>query len=234
MAVFTVTGGEDPFLHVSLLESERIICESDAMVMMEDALDLKGQLTGGIASSLVRRLTTGESLFQQSIEAVRGPGDCLLAPNLPGSIEVLTVSAVQEYCLADGVFLAAESGVMLKGRMQGVGQALFGGTGGFVILEASGAGQLAVNGLGGLFTLDVVEGKPIKIDNAHVVAWDRKLNYSVGMATAQNRSFLGNLVSSQTTGEGLILNFSGNGKVVVCSRNQKSLLSWIGKALGRK
>lgn len=231
MATFTVTGGEDPFLHVSLVKGDRIICESDAMVMMEDPLDLKGQMTGGIASSLLRRLTTGESLFQQSIEAVRGPGDCLLAPTLPGSIELLNVSANNEYCLADGVFLAAEAGVSLKGRMQGVGQALLGGTGGFVILEATGIGKLAVNGLGGLFTLEVVEGKPIKIDNSHVVAWDKRLTYSVGMATARGRSFLGNLVASQTTGEGMILNFSGNGKVIVCSRNQKSLLDWITKKI---
>ena len=224
MAKFTVTGGEDPFLHVSLTQGDRIICESNAMVMMEDPLDLKGQMTGGLASSLLRRFTTGESLFQQSIEAVRGAGDCLLAPTLPGSIELLEVSAKNEYCLADGVFLAAEAGVKLQGRMQGVGQALLGGTGGFVILEATGVGKLAVNGLGGLFTLDVVEGKPIKIDNSHVVAWDKRLTYSVGMATAQGRSFLGNLVASQTTGEGMILNFSGNGKVIICSRNKSSLI----------
>ena len=90
-----------------------------------------------------------------------------------------------------------------------------------------------MNGLGGLCTLDVVEVKPIKIDNEYVVAWDRKLNYSIGMATAKNRSFVGNLTSSQNSGDGLILNFSGNGNVIVCSRNQKSLLGWIAKALGR-
>ena len=92
---------------MSLQKGERIISESDAMVMMEDALDLRSQLTGGSVSSLARRLTTGETLSQQSIEAVRGNGDCLLAPNLPGSIEVLQVSGVKEYNLADGGFMAA-------------------------------------------------------------------------------------------------------------------------------
>ena len=38
MPVFTVTGDIDPFLHVSLKKNESIYCESNAMVMMEEAL----------------------------------------------------------------------------------------------------------------------------------------------------------------------------------------------------
>ena len=34
MPVFTVTGDNDPFLHVSLRHGESISCESDAMVIV--------------------------------------------------------------------------------------------------------------------------------------------------------------------------------------------------------
>ena len=44
MAQFTLTEGADPFLHVSLTQGEKIYCESNAMVMMEDTLDLKGKM----------------------------------------------------------------------------------------------------------------------------------------------------------------------------------------------
>ena len=47
MPVFTVTGDVDPFLHVSLRKGEIVFCESDAMVMMEDPLDLTGSVQGG-------------------------------------------------------------------------------------------------------------------------------------------------------------------------------------------
>jgi uncharacterized protein (AIM24 family) len=76
MPKFTVTGDVDPFLHVSLAQGEKIYCESDAMVMMEASLDLKGKITGGIGSAIMRRFANGESFFQQHIEAVRGDGDC--------------------------------------------------------------------------------------------------------------------------------------------------------------
>ena len=40
MAQFTITEGADPFLHVSLQQGEKIYCESNSMVMMEDTLDI--------------------------------------------------------------------------------------------------------------------------------------------------------------------------------------------------
>lgn len=83
MPVFTITGDVDPFLHVSLRRGESISCESDAMVMMEDTLDLTGRMQGGFLQAMMRRLANGESFFQQHIQAVRGDGDCLLSPSLP-------------------------------------------------------------------------------------------------------------------------------------------------------
>lgn len=46
MPVFTVTGDVDPFIHVALVRDEKVYCESDAMVMMEANLELKGKMTG--------------------------------------------------------------------------------------------------------------------------------------------------------------------------------------------
>ena len=103
MTAFTITGDVDPFLHVSLRKGERIYCESDAMVMMEDTLDLSGRMTGGLMSALMRRFANGESFFQQHIEAVRGDGDCLLSPMLPGAMQVLEVGVTSYLisCLLD-------------------------------------------------------------------------------------------------------------------------------------
>ena len=113
MPVFSVTGDVDPFLHVSMKQGETIYCESDAMVMMETALDLKGKMTGGLGSAIMRRFANGESFFQQHIEAVRGSGDCLLSPTLPGAIEVVDVGA-RQYLLNDGAFVAATSGTEMR------------------------------------------------------------------------------------------------------------------------
>jgi len=226
MPVFSITGDVDPFLHVSMRQGEKIYCESDAMVMMEAALDLKGKITGGIGAAIMRRFANGESFFQQHIEAVRGDGDCLLAPTLPGAMQILDVGN-QQYMLSDGAFVAATSNVELKVRTQSLGNALFAQSGGFFITETSGVGQVAVSGFGAISQLEVEPGRDIIIDNSHVVAWDSALRYEISVTTGGNSGFLSNLVNSQTSGEGMVLRFSGKGKVLICSRNSTSFQAWL-------
>jgi uncharacterized protein (TIGR00266 family) len=230
MAQFTVTGEVDPFLHVSLRSGEKIYCESNAMVMMEGNLELKGKMTGGLGSALMRRFANGESFFQQHIEAPYGAGDCLLSPTLPGAIEILEIGKTR-YLMNDGAFVAAESGVTLQVRTQSLGTALFGQTGGFFICEAGGAGKLAVSGFGSSFVLDVEPGKDIVIDNAHVIAWDSRLHHEISVTTQSSGGFFGQMINSVASGEGMVLKFSGKGKVVICSRNRSNFTSWLSKAV---
>lgn len=225
MPVFTVTGDIDPFLHVSLTRGETIYCESDAMVMMESNLDLKGKMQGGLGSAIMRRFANGESFFQQHIEAVRGDGDCLLSPTLPGAMQVVECGA-RQYILSDGAFVAASNKVELKVRTQSIGNALFAQSGGFFVTETSGNGQVVVSGFGSMNELVVEPGKDITIDNSHVVAWDSTLRYEISITTGTSGGFLGNLVNSQTSGEGVVLRFSGSGKVYICSRNRAAFQAW--------
>ena len=226
MTVFSSTGDVDPFLHVALNKGEKIYCESDAMVMMEATLDLKGSINGGIGAAVLRRFANGESFFQQHIEATRGAGDCLLSPGLPGTIQVLEVGATR-YMLSDGAFVAAENGVDLRVRSQSLGNALFAQSGGFFVGEATGKGQLAVSGFGSGFILDVEPGKDVIIDNSHVVAWDSQLHYEISVPGQQGGGLFSRMLNSVTSGEGIVLRFSGRGRVVIWSRNRNAFSSWI-------
>jgi len=231
MSTFTLTDGQDPFLHVSLRKGESIFAERDAMVMMDGTLDLSGNMEGGLLAGLARRMVAGESLFTQKIVASRGDGDVLLSQVVPGQMQVLDVGN-RQYKLSDGAFVAAETGVDIKVRTQGVGGALFGNTGGFFIMETSGVGKVCVGGLGSLFLLNIEHGQNPVIDNGHVVAWDANLVYEMTMATSRSGGMLSNLVSSQTSGEGLVMKFSGQGQVLVSSRQRRGFTDWLRQELG--
>ena len=224
---FNILGTGDPFLHVKMSKGEKLICESDAMVMMESNLELTGKMNGGFLQALGRRIANGESFFQQSIEATRGDGETLLSPNLPGDILLLKCGRNQQYKLNDGAFLASSGTVNVEVKTQGIGQALFGGTGGFFIGQTSGEGDLAISGFGTIFELEVKKEVPIIIDNFHVVAWDHNLHYELSLSTKKSSGLLGNLVNSVTSGEGIVTKFTGNGKVVVCSRNRGAFVGWL-------
>ena len=227
MAQFSLVGSPEPFLHVAMRRGDKIFCESNAMVMMEDPLELKGRLQGGLMQSLLRRFANEESLFQQHIEAVRGDGDCLLSAALDGDMQILDVGATQ-YLLSDGAFVAAHNSVEIKARLNSsLGGAFFGNTGGFLVMETSGQGQVVVAGCGTLFEIEVEPNKEIVIDNGHVVCWDSRLNYSLSVSTSQSSGLLGNLMNSVMSGEGMVLRFSGKSKVVICSRNRQNLLAWL-------
>ena len=230
MPVFTTTGDIDPFLHVSLRRGEKIFCESDAMVMMEANLELRGKMQGGLGGALMRRLAGGESFFQQHIEAVNGDGDCLLSPCLPGAMQVVECGT-RQYILNDGAFVASDSSIELKMRTQSLGNAVFAQSGGLFVMETSGKGKVIVSGFGSMFELNVEPGKDVIIDNSHVVCWDNTLHYEVSVTTGAKQGGLsgmfGNIVNSVTSGEGIVLRFSGNGKVFICSRNRDNFLAWV-------
>jgi uncharacterized protein (AIM24 family) len=82
--------------------------------------------------------------------------------------------------------------------------------------------------MGSSFVLDVELGKDIVVDNAHVVAWDSALRHEVSVTTSGG-GFMGRLVNSVTSGEGMVLKFSGKGKVVICSRNKDNFIAWLRK-----
>lgn len=222
---FEITGSVDPLLSVSLQKGEKVLAESNAMVAMDGDLSLKGRSRGGIMKSLARKLLNDESFFQQYIEAEKGPGTVLLAPNIPGDIRILDVGA-RQYMISDGAFLAATEGVDLEVKSQGLGRAILGDSGGFFVMATQGSGQVAVSGFGSVWELEVAEGQSLVVDNGHLVAWDCSLDYELSINTSHSGLF-GKLINSQITGEGIVLKFRGRGKVIVCSRNKGGFLDWI-------
>ncbi len=222
---FEITGSIDPLLCVSLEKGEKVLAESNAMVAMDGDLSLKGRSRGGIMKSLARKFLNDETFFQQYVEAEKGAGDVLLAPNIPGDIRVLDVGQ-RQYMISDGSFLAATEGVELEVKSQGLGRALLGDSGGFFVMATDGSGQVAVSGFGSVRELEVKDGQTLVVDNGHLVAWDSDLDYELSLNTAHSGLF-GKLVNSQITGEGIVLKFRGRGKVIVCSRNKGGFLDWV-------
>ncbi|MDO5532286.1 TIGR00266 family protein [Sutterella sp.] len=225
MVRFEAEGGVDPLLRVQLDRGDSVATESNAMVMMDASLSLKGKTRGGFLKSMARKFLNDETFFQQWIEATDGPGEALLAPALPGDIRILPVGE-RRWMIADGCFLASTGGVEISTRMQGLGRALLSDSGGFFIMEASGEGQLVVSGFGSVREIEVRPDRPVLIDNGHLVAWDASLDYEITLRTSRS-GVLGRLVGSQLSGEGFVLRFTGSGKIVVSSRNQGGFIDWI-------
>ena len=224
---FSVVGDHDPFLLVKLSRGEAAYANSDSLVLMDASLEMKAKMQGGLFAALARTFANDESFFTEYLEATGGAGEALLAPTLPGDIQLLNVGS-RQYCLADGAFLAAESSVNIKTRTQSLSRALFGGNSGFFVMCTEGQGQVAICGFGSIFELEVHPGNDVVIDNQNLVAWDSTLHYEVSLSTrSRNRGLLSKLMNSALSGEGFVTRFSGGGKVYVCSRNRQQFNTYL-------
>jgi uncharacterized protein (AIM24 family) len=141
-------------------------------------------------------------------------GHITIAPPCPGTIVELDVGASQ-YRLNDRAFLAMNGTVAYTMQSQKLGHALFGGQGGFFVMTTEGQGKLLVNSFGSIEVLELNGAQNFVIDNNHVVAWDRNLEYSISMQSG----FFGSI----GTGEGIVNTFRGTGKVLVQSLNLETM-----------
>lgn len=114
-----------------------------------------------------------------------------------------------------GCFLACTPGVNIKANFGGW-KAFFSGGGAF-LLEASGNGDLFFNSFGGIVEKEI-NGEFI-VDTGHVVAFDPSLDYKI--------TGMGSFKSTMLSGEGMVMRFSGNGKLYLQTRNVSSIASWL-------
>jgi uncharacterized protein (TIGR00266 family) len=101
---------------------------------------------------------------------------------------------------------------------------MFGSEGGF-ILRAEGQGQVVFACYGALEVWNLQAGQSFTVDTGHMVAYES----SVTMAL---RKAAGGLVQTFKSGEGLVFDFTGPGKVWTQTRNPNELLGWISATLG--
>ena len=234
MTQFEILGSTDPFLKVHFSQGESIFAEGGAMAAMDDVIDLTGKARGGMLKSIARAAVTGESFFMQEATAERGPGSMLLAPGYPGEVRVLELDS-DSWSLTDGAFLCADHDLEIATRRnKSISASFFGGTGGFFIMTVSGTGKLAVSAIGAIQEMAVPPDGELVVDSGHVVAWPSTLEMKASLTTRQGSGLLGKVVGSVKTGEGVVLRFRGNGRVLVSSRAQPAFIGWLSSRLPGK
>ena len=217
---YQIKGDSDcPIVEIGLGRDEKVRIERGSMAYMSN-VTIEGKMNGnkkglsGALGALGRALVSGESFFVTEAIGVATDGVLGIAPSIPGQIVCLEVEPGHHYYLNDGAFLACDEGVTYEMQRQSLERALFGGTGGLFVMHTTGRGDLLINAYGDLQEIEVTAGHPISIDNEHVVAWEDTLNYELKIASG---------TFGFTTGEGLVNEFHGNGKVYIQSRNIRSL-----------
>lgn len=195
---------------------EKMVVESAAMVARSAAMSMETNMRGGLMAAAKRKLLGGESIFQNTFTA-SAPGETLyFAPAPEGDVEALELNGTYSLMMSSGAFLGSAPSINLDTKWGGA-RGFFSGTGLF-LLKADGQGPVFFSCYGGLHPIDVGPAGYI-CDTSHVVAFTSGLTYTVQR--------VGGMKSLFFSGEGLVCNFQGQGRLWISTRNPSQLASFV-------
>lgn len=198
-----------------LAANERIRAEPGAMVSFSEGVDIETKMEGGLFKSLGRAVLGGESLFQNFWKAGPSGGEVTLAPELPGDIVLIELQG-ETLMVQTGCFMASEESVQVDAKLSG--KAFMAGEG-LSILEAKGSGKLLVSSYGAVYEKAIGPGEHYTVDSSHLVAFD-------GTLQVRPRP-VGGLKSTLLSGEGLVIELTGPGRIFIQTRSPQALINWI-------
>lgn len=201
---------------VKLEPNEEIRVEAGAMVSMSPGVTLETKMAGGILASLKRSMLGKESFFLNDYRAPAQGGEITLAPVLPGDMMVLDLGG-ENLVVQSGSYVASSEGIEIDTKWTGA-QTFFAREG-LIMLKASGSGKLILGSYGAIHEKDLKAGEVYTVDTGHLVAFSEGMGFKV--------KTVGGVKSTLFSGEGLVVDLTGTGKLFMQTRSDDAFLSWL-------
>jgi uncharacterized protein (TIGR00266 family) len=192
------------------------------MVAMTEGMTLKTQLEGGILRSLSRAVLGGESFFINVFQAPARGGQIHLAPTLPGDMMILEMRR-DSLMVQGGSYVASSLGIEVDTKWGGA--RTFFASEGLVMLRARGEGLLFLSSYGAIHPVDLAPGQKFTVDTGHIVSFTEGMPFNVRM--------VGGVRSTMFSGEGLVVDLTGPGRLYMQTRSEDAFLSWLTPNLPR-
>ncbi len=201
---------------ITLDGDEEVRVEGGSMVAMSDGITLETAATGGFFKSLGRALLGGESFFQNTYRAPAAGGELMVAPALPGDLSVLRLED-ESLMVQSGSYVASELSIAVDTKWGGA--RTFFASEGLIMLRTAGSGQLLLSSYGAIHELQLGAGQRYTVDTGHLVAFDEAMGFNVRR--------VGGVKSTLFSGEGLVVDLTGPGRVLMQTRSADAFLAWL-------
>ncbi|HEX9796561.1 MAG TPA: TIGR00266 family protein [Anaerolineales bacterium] len=202
--------------HVTLAGGEKIQVESGAMVGMSPGMQMETEARGGLLKSIARSMFAQESFFINTYTSMQDDDNILLAPPLSGDIVVVELDG-DPLLVQSGSYLASSEGVEVDTTWTGA--KTFFGSEGLIMLKVSGSGTLLMSSYGAIHEVELGDGEKYVVDTGHLVSFEEQMDYQVKKVAGWK--------STLFSGEGLVAELTGPGKLTLQTRSQDSFLSWL-------
>ena len=143
-------------------------------------------------------------------------GEIALAPVLPGDMMVRELKD-ESLLVQSGSYVASSEGINLDTKWSGA--RTFFAREGLIMLRVSGTGTLILSSYGAIHEVDLGPGESYTVDTGHLVAFTEGMGFKVRA--------VGGLKSTLFSGEGLVVDLTGPGKVLIQTRSEDAFLTWL-------
>ncbi len=201
---------------VSLASGESVQAEAGAMVSMSPDVSIETKAKGGLVGALKRSVLGGESFFMNTYRASAQGGQIMLAPALPGDMAVMELQN-ETLMVQSGSYVGSSEGVEIDTKWSGA-QTFFAREG-LIMLKCSGVGTLILSSYGAIHEMELAPGDAYTVDTGHLVAFTEGMGFNVKR--------IGGVKSTLFSGEGLVVDLTGPGKVLLQTRSDDAFLSWL-------
>jgi uncharacterized protein (TIGR00266 family) len=201
---------------VSLASGESVQAEAGAMVSTSPDVSIETKAKGGLVGALKRSVLGGESFFMNTYRASAQGGQIMLAPALPGDMAVMELQN-ETLMVQSGSYVGSSEGVEIDTKWSGA-QTFFAREG-LIMLKCSGVGTLILSSYGAIHEMELAPGDAYTVDTGHLVAFTEGMGFNVKR--------IGGVKSTLFSGEGLVVDLTGPGKVLLQTRSDDAFLSWL-------
>jgi uncharacterized protein (TIGR00266 family) len=209
-------------LRVTLDRGEAVCAEAGAMVSMSAGIEIETTMKGGLLGALKKSVLGGESFFTNTFRA-NEPGEVCFSPALPGDIAAIPLKG-QTFLAQSGAYVASSPDITVDTKWGGA--RTFISKEGFFLLKMSGTGMVFVGSYGAIHEFDLAAGQRHVVDTGHMVAFDDSVRYEVKR--------VGGLKSTLFSSEGLVVELTGPGRVMLQTRSEDAFISWLTPQLPRQ
>jgi len=201
---------------VALDPGEEIVAEGGAMVAMTEGFELETKARGGFLKSIARSTFGGESFFMNTFRAPGSGGTVRLAPALPGDMRVIELKD-DRVMVQSGGFIASSPSLEVETKWGGA--KTFFASEGLIMLRVSGSGSLIIAAYGAIEEIELGPGEKFTVDTGHLVTFTQEIGFDVRK--------VGGWKSTMFSGEGLVVDLTGPGKLTLQTRSQDAFLGWL-------
>jgi len=210
-------------LKIVMNRGEAFRAESGAMLAMSPSIKLEAKSSGKGLFGTLKAAVGGESLFGSVFTAEDGDGELILAPTTMGDILQLKLNN-QKVFAQGGAYLAGDVGLTLSTK--GSFRSMISGEGLF-LQDISGSGNLFLSSYGKIVEKELKPGEAFVVDTGHIVAFESNIQYQVKKAAK-------GIFSSIASGEGLVCEYYGPGKIWMQTRNLPAFASLLSNLMPTK